>query len=74
MYISVYCKVLGETFKSILTQSTDLFNGQLKYCLKIYTFDLFLNLPYIAIYITTMVFVLNIFFSSFYILIKCFKK
>ena len=33
-------------------KSSDLFNGKIKYYLKIYTFDLSLNLPYITIYIT----------------------
>ena len=43
------------SLKSMLSQSTDLCNGQLRYHLNIYTFDLSLNLPYIIIYITTMV-------------------
>ena len=30
--------------KSILSQSSDLYNGQIKYYLKIYTFELSLNL------------------------------
>ena len=41
-------------FKSILSQSMDLFNNQIKYKLKIYTLDLSLNLPYIIIYLITM--------------------
>ena len=34
--------------------TADLFNGQIKYYLKIYTFGSSLNLTYITIYITTM--------------------
>ena len=43
--------------KCIFSQSSDLFNGQINYYLKIYTFDLSLNLPYI----TTMLHLLDLF-------------
>ena len=37
----------GFSFKSIPSQSSDLFNGQIKYYFKIiYTFDLSINLPF----------------------------
>ena len=42
------------SLKSILSYCIDLFNGEIKHYLKIYTFDLTLNLPNITIYINTM--------------------
>ena len=48
------------TFQNILPQSSDLFNGQIKHYLKIYTFYFSPNLPYITIYITTMFYLLTI--------------
>ena len=36
------------SLKTILSQSSDLLNGQINYYLKMYTFDLSLNLPYIT--------------------------
>ena len=38
-----------QVIKCILSQSTDPFNGQTKYYLKIYTFNISQNLPYITI-------------------------
>ena len=49
--------------KSILSQSTDPFNGQTKYYFKIYTCDLSIYLPYITIYITIMFHLWTILFN-----------
>ena len=56
--------ILNTTFKRKLSQFNNLFNGQIKYYLKIYTFDLSLNVPYITIYITTMFHILTIFVNK----------
>ena len=40
------------TVKSMLSQSNDLFNGQIKYYLKIYTFEMSLNLSYTSHYVS----------------------
>ena len=46
--------ILILEFLTILSQSIDIFTGQIKYYLKTYTLDLALNLPNITIYNTTM--------------------
>ena len=51
--VVVYVCVVGFLLvKNILSQSTELFNGQTMYYLKMYTFDLPLNLSYITIYVS----------------------
>ena len=47
---TLWTKVISsnQVLKCILSQSTDSLNNQIKYYLKIYTFDLSLNLPYIS--------------------------
>ena len=59
---NIYSLSTRTHFRNILSQSIDVFNGATKVLLEnIYTFDFFLNLPVITIYITTMFNILMIF-------------
>ena len=46
--------MIYQVLKCILSQITDLFNGQTEYYLNIFTFNMSLNIPYITIYMTIM--------------------
>ena len=59
-------KLRAMQFTSILPQSRDLHNGQVKYYLDTNALGLSINLPDINIYITTMFyFIVDLFFSFF---------
>ena len=60
----VYSGCYNSVIKIILSQSSDLCNGQIMYYLNICTFDLSFNLSYITIYITFMIHLLTIFLNK----------